>query len=305
MGKVEILKRAGSLLALAALSTLITACGGGGDGGGGGGVISYPNNSVYGDVCATFEATPGCTFNRRSGTRINVSQDPDYNRFGFESDDLWFVKFDQNGNAEIFDDNAVYQYTTDVTQFEGFVFGTIIGVGAPGLVWENVANGTYWLGKNYVLYSANSSNHNFGEAINNKDAKDASDSSFAALNAEDNKALVKAASSKLQKEYGFSVVKATAVASALNIWAVAGAERGYTTTGDMDKTFKTVFGVDYRSALSAVKDLQAGDKVGMKDLTDRSAAALGLKPAQAQKFIKGMYKKALAEWGFDVESMSW
>jgi hypothetical protein len=291
------------------VASAMVACGGGGGGGGSytpppSTPVYYPYETVYGDVCTTSEPTPGCTFNR-DGSRVTVQQDPHYDRYGFDEDDLWFVQFDSSGNAYVYNDLGQYQYTTSVSNFAGWVGGNTIGVGTTGLFWENVSGGTYWLGKNGVLYSANQFNSNFGEAINDQTAAEATDTSFAALNSDANKALVKKASEKLVKEYGFSKEKATAVASALNSWAVAGAERGYTTSKDMDKTFKSVFGVDYNSALAAVKDLALGDKSGMQDLTDRSASALGLKPAQAQKFMKGMYKKALAQWGFDVDSVNW
>jgi hypothetical protein len=189
--------------------------------------------------------------------------------------------------------------------FAGWVGGTTIGVGITGLFWENVAGKTYWWGANGVLYSASLYSGNFGKAINNKNAGEAAETSFGVLNSDANKRLVQAGAKKLQKEYGFSSEKAVAVASALNSWAVAGAERGYTTDRDMDKTFKSVFGVNYMSALSAVRDLQSGNTSSMRELTDRSAAALGLKPDQAQKFIKGMYKKALSQWGIDVDSINW
>lgn len=294
-----------------AVATLITACGGGGGGGGSynppntGTPIYYPYETVYGDMCTTSTPTPGCTFNRSNGTRVNVVQDPDYDRYGYDEDDLWFVKFDAYGNAKVYNDLGQYQYSRSISSFSGYISGTTIGVGTTGLFWENVAGGTYWLGRNGVLYSANYGEGNYGDAINNDEASEASDSSFAAINSDSNKALVKAGADKLVKEYGFSQSKATAVASALNRWAVAGAERGYTTTKDMDKTFKSVFGVEYNSAVAAVKDLSFGNKESMRELTDRSAAALGIKPHQAQKFIKGMYKKALAQWGFDENSINW
>lgn len=301
------LKIVGGLVA----ATFITACGGGGGGGGtynpgpGTGIVYGPYETVYGEACQSSQPIPGCTFNRNDGTRVNITQDPHFDRYGYDEDDLWFVVFDSSGNASVYNDLGQYQYTRHVSQFAGYVSGTTIGVGTTGLFWENVAGGTYWLGANGVLYSANVGEGNFGEAINNDDAGSASDTSFAAINSDANKVLVKKGAEKLVKDYGFTKEKATAVASALNRWAVAGAERGFTTTRDMDVTFKSVFGVEYKSALSAVKDLSVGDKDGMRDLTDRSAAALGLKPAQAQKFIKGMYKKTLASWGFDVESISW
>lgn len=302
-------------IALLAIPTLLAACGGGGGGGGSGynpgpgpgnpTPVYGPYETVFGAACTASEPTPGCTFNRSNGTRVNVTQDAHYDRYGYDADDLWFVTFDSNGNASVYNDLGVFQYSASITSFAGYVGGTQIGVGTSGLFWENVAGGTYWLGRNGVLYSANTGRGNFGEAINNKDADSASDSSFAALNSDANKALVKAGAAKLVKEYGLSQAKAQAVASALNSWAVAGAERGFTTSKDMDKTFRSVFGVDFNSALAAVKDLAIGDAAGMRDLTDRSASALGLKPAQAQKFMKGMYKKSLAQWGFDVDSLNW
>lgn len=297
-------------IAIIALPALLAACGGGGGGGstynpGPGTPVYGPYETVYGAQCSASQPTPGCTFNHSNGTRVNVSQDPNYNRYGYSADDLWFVVFDNSGNAKVYDDLGHYQYTSSVSSFAGWVGGNTIGVGTTGLFWENVSGGTYWLGKNGVLFSANTGRGNFGEAINNDDAGEASDSSFAALNSDANKVLVASGAAKLVKEYGFTQQKATAVASALNAWAVAGADRGFTTDKDMDKTFKSVFGVEYNSALAAVKDLTMGDSSSMRDLTDRSASALGLKPAQAQKFMKGMYKKSLANWGFDVDAVNW
>lgn len=286
--------------------TGFAACGGGGGGGGGGGqVIYYPYETVYGDVCQTQEASPGCTFLKSTGQRIEVTNDPHYNKGGYGSDDLWYVKFDSRGEAAVYDDLGRFQYYADVSEFAGYVGGTTIGVGTTGFYWEDISNGTYWLGKNGVLYNANSGESNYGQAINDKTASSASDTNFAALNSDANKQLVKMASDRLMKEYGFKQDKAVAVASALNSWAVAAAERGTTSEKDMDKTFKAVFGVQFSDALAAAKDLSLGDKGGMQDLTNRSAAALGLKPHQAQKFMKGMYKKALANWGYDESSFNW
>lgn len=288
------------------VATSFAACGGGGGGGGGSApVIYYPYETVYGDVCHTQEASPGCTFLKSTGDRIKVTDDPDYNRAGYGSDDLWYVKFDSHGQAAVYDDLGRFQYYADVNEFAGYVGGTTIGVGTTGFYWEDITNGTYWLGKNGVLYNANSGESNYGQAINDKTSSSASDTNFAALNSDANKELVKMASDRLMKEYGFKQDKAVAVASALNSWAVAAAERGTTSEKDMDKTFKAVFGVQFSDALAAAKDLSFGDKSGMQDLTNRSAAALGLKPHQAQKFMKGMYKKALANWGYDDSSLNW
>lgn len=274
-------------------------------GGGSPSMLLYPYETVYGDVCSSSEATPGCTFSRATGARIEVSDDPDYNMWGYGSDDLWYVEFDSYGNGDVYNDLGHYQYTADVSEFAGYIYGSYIGVGTTGAFWENISNGTYWLGKNGVLYSANYYDSNYGQAINDKDASSATDTNFAALTSEANKAIVKIATDKLVKEYGFKKEKATAVASALNNWAVAAAERGKTSTKDIDKTFKAVFGVNFMDALSAVKDLQKGELEGMRDMTNRSASALGLKPHQAQKFIKGMYKKALAQFGYDVNDVQW
>ncbi|MFZ4405185.1 MAG: hypothetical protein ACOYOK_13880 [Pseudobdellovibrionaceae bacterium] len=283
---------------------LLISCGGGG-GGGSGSVLYYPYETVYGDICSTSEATPGCTFSRTTGQRITVSEDPTYNKYGYGSDDLWYVKFDGVGNAAVYDDLGTFQYYANPNDFAGYIGGNTIGVGTTGLYWENITGGTYWLGKNGVLYSANTFAGNYGQAINDKTASEASDTNFAALSSETNKALISKASAKLVKDYGFKKDKAVAVASALNSWAVAAAERGYTTPKDMDAAFKGTFGTNFADALAAVKSLQEGDKSGMQDLTNRSASALGLNPYQAQKFMKGMYKKALASFGYDSNSLNW
>ncbi len=295
-----------SLMAVGAMavSAGLMACGGGG-GGGSGQVLYYPYETVYGDACTTSEATPGCTFSSTTGLRITVSADPLYDKYHGGSNDLWYVQFNSSGQAQVFDNLGNYQYTAGVNSFAGYIGGTTIGVGTTGLYWEDIRNGTYWLGKNGVLYSANQLDSNYGKAINDKDSGDATDTNFSAINSDGNKKIVKKAAEKLVKDYGFAQEKAVAVASALNAWAVAGVERGVTTTQDINKTFKTVFGVQYGDALAAVKDLTLGDKSGMQDLTNRSAAALGLKPNQAQKFMKGMYKKALAQWGYDTDSINW
>ncbi len=295
------------LAGAALVATSIAGCGGGGSVtvGGGGSVIQYPYETVYGDMCATYEATPGCTFSTATGKRITVVSDPNYDKYGYGSDDLWYVKFDSTGTAAVYDNLGNLQYFASASQFAGWVGGNVIGVGTTGLFWENVSNGTYWLGKNGVLYSANYGESNYGQAINNKNAGKASDASVAALASDSNKRLVQKAADKLMKDYQLPSGKAKAIASALNVFGVNAAERGYATTKDVDQTFKSVFGVPYSDALQAVKALQSGDTSGMKDITDRSASALGLKPYQAQKFIKGMYKKALASYGVDVDMINW
>ena len=304
--------RLGALVALAVLS----ACGGGGGGGGsssGGNppvdssdIVRYPYETVYGDACrSSSQPTPGCTFVRATGQRVTVSADPAYNTQGYGSDDMWYVKFDAYGRASVYNDAGVFQYYANTSEFAGFIGGTTIGVGTTGAYWENVAGKTYWFGKNGVLYSANVGATNYGQAINNKDANKAGDSDSFALKSQANVALIKAGAEKLKKEYGFSASKAVAVASALNSWAVMGAERGKVTESDMDKTFKTVFGVQFNEAIAAFRQLSAGDTSAARELNQRSASALGLKPEQSEAFIKGMYRNALAKWGYDVDQIKW
>lgn len=295
------------LVLAGAVVTSFVACGGGGGDvhGGGGQTIYYPYQTVYGDVCKTQQATPGCTFLKSNGQRIKVTYDGNYNKHGHGSDDLWYVKFNSSGSAEVYDNFGHFQHYANASEFAGYIGGTTIGVGNSGFYWENVANGTYWLGQNGVLYSANTGDSNYGQAINDKTSSSASDTNFSALRSDANKKLVKMASEKLMKDYGFKQDKAVAVASALNSWAVAAAERGTTSEKDMDKTFKAVFGVQFSDALAAAKDLAIGDSAAMQDITNRSASELGLKPHQAQKFMKGMYKKALANWGYDESSFNW
>ncbi|MGZ3725877.1 MAG: hypothetical protein ACXWQQ_08750 [Pseudobdellovibrio sp.] len=307
--------KASTLLALVVLS----ACGGGGGGGGsssGGGssnppvdssdIVRYPYETVYGDACrSSSEPTPGCTFVRSTGQRVTVSADPVYNSQGYGSDDMWYVKFDASGKASVYNDLGQFQYYADASKFAGYISGSTIGVGTTGAYWENVAGKQYWFGKNGVLYSANTGAANYGQAINNKDANKSGDSDSFALKSSANVAIIKAGAQKLVKEYGFTASKAVAVASALNSWAVMGAERGKVTESDMDKTFTTVFGVQFNEAIAAFKQLSAGDTSGARDLNQRSAAALGLKPEQSEAFIKGMYRNALAKWGYDVDQIKW
>tara|TARA_B110001454_G_scaffold219202_1_gene251966 strand:- start:48164 stop:49102 length:939 start_codon:yes stop_codon:yes gene_type:complete len=287
-----------------------------GCGGGGGSspvnVLYYPYQTIFEKVCMTVEPTPGCTFDARTGERISVSADPAYDRRGHATDDMWFVEFDEYGMAAVYDQDRILREYKDVSEFGGYLGTYDIGTGgynvATGetrLVWEDIRNGAYYLGKNGVLYSANLIESNFGQAINNKNASKATDTNFAALNSDANKILVAKGAEKLMKEYGFKKAQATAVASVLNNFAVTTSLRGKVTTKDIDVTFKGAFGVPFSDALTAVNKLREGDKSSMRELTNRSASALGLKPHQAQQFIKGMYKKALTQWGYDVDTISW
>lgn len=303
----NILKAASALIAFAALSSCTVEGGPGAYSGGGSGgeTVFYPYQTVYGEVCKTSQPTPGCTFSTTTGNRITVSSDPAYNSAGYGSDDMWYVSFDSYGRAAVYNDLGQFQYYANISQFAGYVGGNSIGVGTSGLYWENVSGKTYWFGKNGVLYSANQGASNYGQAINNKDASKATDVNSKAINSDINKKLIKAGADKLVKQYGLSSSKAVAVASALNSWAVMGAERGKVTEVDMDKTFKTVFGVKFNEALAAFKSFQNGDASGARELTNRSATALGLKPDQAKEFVKGMYKGAIEKAGYKVDQINW
>src|SRR5690348_14709490 len=128
-----------SLVAGAAIACSFVACGGGHHGSGD--TLYYPYETVYGDICSSYEPTPGCTFDRATGQRITVSHDPDYDRYGGGSDDMWFVTFDGGGRAKVYDANGVFQYYEDVANFAGYVGGYSIGVGSSGLYWEDIRNG--------------------------------------------------------------------------------------------------------------------------------------------------------------------
>jgi hypothetical protein len=309
---MKLTKTLGAMLLVAGV-TVLSSCGGGGGSqpapyDDSSDVLKYPYETVYGDVCRNSEPTPGCTFSRQTGQRITVSADPDYDQFGFGSDDLWYVQFDSSGNAQVYDDLGNYQYTAHARDFAGYIGGTTIGVGTSGYYWENVSNQTYWFGDNGVLYSANSANSNYGQAINNKGAKDATNVNSISLVSAANKKLIKAGADKLMKEYKLTQSKATAVASALNSWAVMGAERGKVTVVDMDRTFKTVFGVKFNEALATVNAFRTGDVTASdkaRDLTNRTANTLGLKPDQAKDFIKGMYKGAIVDAGMNPDDINW
>ncbi|MFN8945420.1 MAG: hypothetical protein ACK5WZ_12455 [Pseudobdellovibrionaceae bacterium] len=301
-----------SLAAIAALT--MTACGGGG----GGGVqtpqpvigtpsqaISYPYETVYGDVCINTEPTPGCTFVAATGQRVAVSYDPHYNRYGDGSDDLWFVNFNNSGTARVYNDAGVFQYVAHASDFAGYIGGSTIGVGTTGAFWENVANKEYFFGKNGVLYSGNAFAGNFGQAINKKQATKVTSTNVALLTSKQNTAIVARAAKGIQTKWKLSEQSAKTVASALNAWAVAGAERGKTTDADIDLTIKNAFGFKFMDALQAVKDFQSGKSNSAQQLTNRTANHLGIKPSQAKEFVKGLYKKGLAEYGVDADSINW
>ncbi len=293
------------LILLSPIVVVLWACGGGG-GGGSSPALYYPYENVYGDICSTLEATPGCTFLRSDDTRIKVTEDPHYNNDGNGSNDMWYVKFDSSGRfADSYNQDEVLQEEDiHISEFANYINGSTIGVGTSGFFWEDVSSGTYWLGKNGVLYNANSGEEQYGQAINSASAGQAADTNFAALSSEANDKLVQLGANKLQTQYGFKPAKARAIASALNRWGVAAQERGRTTAKDMDTTFKAVFGgISFSSALAAVKELKGGNKSPIRDLTSRAANALDIQPHEAQRFIKGMYKQALASWGY--EGVSW
>jgi hypothetical protein len=301
-----------------ALSSCLMACGGGG--GGQNDVLYHPYETVYGDVCAGQKPVPTCTFKSSTHERIQTEEDPEYGS-------LSRVVFDSNGDATVYDTAGKVVGSKKASEFEGYV-GTfsngmvVIGVGISGLFWVDIRSGEYYMNSNGVLYSNNPGQTNvgglpgtqypshveiYGQAVNDADSGNATDTNFTAGNSETIKKIVKAAAGKLQNDYGMKPEKAYAVASALNVWNVARVERGYTTVRDVEENFKTVFGIEYGNAVATIKTyLKTKDKKVLMELTNRSSTALGIKPHQAKKFIQDSYRKALAQWGYNIdEETNW
>jgi len=298
--------------------SILSACGGGGGQPGSynppavdtGDILRYPYETVYGDACrSTSEVTPGCTFSRSTGLRVTVSADPSYNSQGFGSDDLRYVTFDSSGRGVVKDDLGNFKKYADASEFAGYISGTYgsgtkIGVGTTGAFWESVSGHTYWFGKNGVLYSANTGASNYGQAINNKKAKQISDANAKKVKSASNQALIKAGALKLQ-ELGLSADKATAVASAMNSMAVMSSERGTITDADFNRTFKTLSGgVAYGDALAAVNSFVQGNKGPARELTQRSASSLGLTAEEGEAYMKGLFAPHAKKLGVDLEQIS-
>ncbi len=119
-----------------------------------------------GVICATGSIKPGCTFSR-TGARLTVAADPHYNRYGYGSDDIWYVRFDLAGKmAAVYDDLGNPQGSKLLSEFAGYIGISTIGAGDGPGESEDISGGTYWLGQTGVLYSANQGAANFGQAIN-------------------------------------------------------------------------------------------------------------------------------------------
>lgn len=299
--------------------SILSACGGGGGGQpdsynppvvDSGDILRFPYETVYGDACrSTSEVTPGCTFSRATGLRVTVSADPTYNSQGYGSDDLWYVTFDSSGRGVVKDDLGNFKKYADASEFAGYIAGTYgsgtkIGVGVTGAFWENVSGNTYWFGKNGVLYSANTGASNYGQAINNKKAKQVSDANAKKIKSASNQALIKMGALKLQ-ELGLSPSKATAVASAMNSQAVMSSQRGTITEADFNRTFKTLSGgVEYSSAVAAVNSFVQGNKAPAREMVARSAAGLDLTAEEGEVYMKGLIGTQMKKVGIDVESIN-
>jgi hypothetical protein len=292
------------LVSLVAINLI--SCGGGG--GGGNLVLWYPFENIYGDLCVgEYDPVPGCTFNSDDGSRVNASQSSDYDIFGNSADDLYRVEFNGSGWANVYEIiGGVFYFVESrhVSSFSGWQGSTFVGVGTTGLFWEDVSFGDYFLDSNGVLYSANVAELNFFEAINNQTAGMGVNTDIVSINEDINKKLVDKAAQKLASKYGFEEGKAQAVASQLNRFAVGINNRGYSTPEDIKSSFQATFGVDYGSAVAAVKDLMGGSPEAMVDLQNRSANALGIKPRDAKRFIQDSYEKALADFGY-TGSLNW
>lgn len=289
------------LLASAAALTVASCGGGGGGGGGGSSILYYPYENVYGDVCATWTPTPGCTFDAVTGLRIDVNESVD------SVSNMWTVRFDSTGTfADVWDEWGIYQGVYLTSEFAGWQGGNKIGVGTTGLFWENVSGGRYLWDSNGVLYNDNLFESNYLKAINNKSAGEAVDTDIVAMANESEARLVEAAANNLVKKYSFTKEKAHAVASGLHRWGSDVIKnRGWSTAEDLKSGLEATFGVDYGQAVAAVKDLMEGKPEGMQILTERSAAALGLKPSDAKQFIIDSYEGALADFGYSAADLNW
>jgi len=170
--------------------------------------------------------------------------------------------------------------------------------------------GTPLRGFMYYNYSGNrlyeeDSGGGVGRAINNAAAARGSDSNWAAQAAESRKEKIAMFAEGLQHKYALPKEKAGVVASALQAYHETQVERGFSTAKDVEDSFQKVFGVEYNTALTAAKAFQDGKPQQIRDLTNRSAAYLGIKPDQAQKFIKSMYRETLKQNGYDPDTLSW
>jgi hypothetical protein len=144
-----------------------------------------------------------------------------------------------------------------------------------------------------------------GRSINSKTAGSSSDSNWAAQASEARREKVNMVARGLNETYALPMERAKVIASALQSFHETQVDRGASTEQDVASTFKTVFGVEYNSALAAAKAFQGGSAQPIRDLTNRSADYLGIKPAQAQRFVKDMYRKTLKEQGYDVGTVAW
>lgn len=117
-------------------------------------------------VSTSSSPMPGFTFHFPGGQRVQVSDEPEYNRHGNGVDDLWYIEFDSMGIGSLYDEQGRFQALISVAQCAGYIRGTLLGLGADPEQWENVAQGTYWVGCNGVLYSANEDEPRYRLAVN-------------------------------------------------------------------------------------------------------------------------------------------
>lgn len=197
-----------------------------------------------------------------------------------------------------------------LTDANGKSVGTINAADMRGYDGYSSVNGTYLSGYMYYNYGANrlfleDSGGGVGRALNSVSANKGSDSNWAASASDTRKEKIDMFAEGLQKKYSLPKDKATVVASALESYHETQVERGFSTAQDVEISFKKVFGVDYNSALAAAQAFQNGQPAQIRDLTNRSAAYLGIKPDQAQKFIKEMYRGTMKENGYDPDTVSW
>jgi hypothetical protein len=201
------------------------------------------------------------------------------------------------GRGKLYDMDGNYKGTIDEQDMRDVdSWGYVNGHSLTGwMYYDKIGNHLYM----------EDSNGGVGRAINSKTAGRASDSNWAAQASEARQEKIDMVARGLNNTYAMPMAKAQVVASALQLYHETNVERGVSTAKDVESTFKTVFGVEYNSAVAAAKSYQNGNSEQIQALTNRSADYLGIKPAQAERFVKDMYRNTMKQNGYDVDQMSW
>lgn len=194
------------------------------------------------------------------------------------------------------DSNGKDAGTINAEDMRGYSNGYVYGNRLSGFMYYNYSGNRLYL---------EDSGGGVGRSINSAAARSGSDSNWSARASELRKEKIEMFADGITRKYAIPKDKAVVVASALQAYHETQVERGFSTAQDVEVSFKKVFGVEYGSALAAAKSFQGGQPQQIRDLTNRSAAYLGIKPDQAQKFIKDMYRGTLKQNGYDPDTLNW